>query len=141
MAYEHEDVINHFPPQYIIGKADGEDKVVSLNDENEMVSISLEEVQNEFMYSNPTGTFNLSVPERKMRASNYETYSYEQYKRMQIQLKKQKEAQEQAKQSEGDANNEEKEEASEDQQPQQQKLPEVTDEELNLRVKDWTQQR
>lgn len=55
MAYDHEDVINHFPPQYITGKASEEEKVIDLNDENEMVSISLEEVQNEFMYSNPTG--------------------------------------------------------------------------------------
>jgi len=69
------------------------------------------------MYSNPTGTFNLSVPERKMRASNYETYSYEQYKRMQLQLKKQKEAQEQAKQSEEETNGE-KEESTEDKEPQ-----------------------
>lgn len=139
MAYEHEDVIKHFPPQYIIGKQDGEDKVVDLNDENELVSISLDEVQNEFMFSNPTGMFNLSVPERKMRASNYETYSYEQYKRMQLQVKKQKEAQEQAKESDENTNNEDKEGSEE--QPQQQAVIQVTDEELNLRVKDWAEQR
>lgn len=48
-----------------------------MNDENELASISIDEIQNEFMFSNPTGIFNLSVPDRKMRASNYETFSYE----------------------------------------------------------------
>lgn len=28
MAYDHDEVIKHFPPQYITGKQDGEDKVV-----------------------------------------------------------------------------------------------------------------
>jgi len=41
MAYEHEDVIKHFPPQYIIGKASDEEKTIDLNDENETVSVSL----------------------------------------------------------------------------------------------------
>lgn len=115
MAFEHEDVIKHYPPQYIIGKQDGDDKVVNENNENEFISVSLMEVQNEFMYSNPTGMFNLSVPERKMRATNYETYSYEQYKRMQLQLKKQKEAQEQAKEKEQQEGADEKNEDSEEQ--------------------------
>lgn len=63
-----------------------------MNDENELASISIDEIQNEFMFSNPTGLFNLSVPDKKMRASNYETFSYEQYKTMQVKMQRRKEA-------------------------------------------------
>ena len=37
--------------------------------EHELVTVKLIEVKNEWMYSNPTGLYNLSVPEKALRIS------------------------------------------------------------------------
>lgn len=42
--------------------------------------MKLIEVKNEWMYSNPTGMFNLSVPDKPMKNSNYKTITYEEHK-------------------------------------------------------------
>jgi len=76
MGFEHEDVINHFPPQLIIGKQVGEEKVI-LVEENENVIVRLVEVDCEWMYSNPTGLFNLSIPDKAYRTVNYSVMTYE----------------------------------------------------------------
>jgi hypothetical protein len=79
MGYEHPEVIPHFPPQIIVGKQIGEDKVL-MTEENESVIVRLVEIECEWMYSNPTGLFNLSVPDRALRLPNYQVATYEQFK-------------------------------------------------------------
>ena len=79
MAYEHEEVIEHYPPQLIIGKQIGEERVI-LTEENENVIVRLVEVDCEWMFSNPTGIFNLSVPEKSVRQPNHCILSYENFK-------------------------------------------------------------
>lgn len=80
MAYNHPEVIPHFPPQLIIGKQVGENERVLLTEENENVIVKLVEIETEWMYSNPTGIFNLSIPDRALRLPNYSVATYEQYK-------------------------------------------------------------
>jgi hypothetical protein len=80
MAYNHPEVIPHFPPQLIIGKQVGENERVLLTEENESVIVKLVEIETEWMYSNPTGIFNLSIPDRALRLPNYSVATYEQYK-------------------------------------------------------------
>lgn len=36
----------------------------------------------EYMFSNPTGLFNLSVPKKEMRTKNYQVITYEMHKRV-----------------------------------------------------------
>ena len=68
MAYKNDEVIKHFPPQYIVGKQVDEMTEVATK-EHELVTVKLLEVKNEWMYSNPTGLYNLSVPEKALRTS------------------------------------------------------------------------
>jgi hypothetical protein len=70
MAWEHEDVVRHWPPQVIVGKQVGEERVI-LVEENESVAVRLVEVDCEWMFSNPTGLFNLSIPDKAYRTPNY----------------------------------------------------------------------
>jgi len=70
MAWEHEDVVKHWPPQVIVGKQVGEERVI-LVEENESVAVRLVEVDCEWMFSNPTGLFNLSLPDKAYRTPNY----------------------------------------------------------------------
>ena len=68
MAYRNPEVIAHFPPQYIVGKQVDEMTEIAVQ-EHELVTVKLMEVKNEWMYSNPTGLYNLSVPEKALRTS------------------------------------------------------------------------
>lgn len=92
MAFEHEDVLTHYPPQLIIGKQVGEERVIMM-EENDSVIVRLIEVDCEWMFSNPTGLFNLSIPDKAWRTPNYSVVTYEQYK---VMTRKQKQQQEQA---------------------------------------------
>ena len=82
MAYKNEEVIKHFPPQYIIGKQVDEMTEVAVK-EHELVTVKLMEVKNEWMYSNPTGLYNLSIPEKALRTTSGGVYvvTYEEHKR------------------------------------------------------------
>lgn len=78
-------VLNHFPPQYIIGEQvkDSEIKeILKVSDEN--VEIRLLESSHEFAYSNPTGFFNLSKPDCPYRTvasyGGYSEITYEGFK-------------------------------------------------------------
>ena len=77
---EHDEVIKHYPPQYIVGKQVGEDGNVLETFENESVLVQLVEVTCEYIFSNPNGNFNLSLPDKLMRTKNYTNISYVQYK-------------------------------------------------------------
>jgi len=78
MGFEHPDVISHYPPQIIVGKQVGEERVI-LTEENESVIVRLVEVDCEWMFSNPTVVFNLSVPDKAFRQPNYSVITYQQF--------------------------------------------------------------
>lgn len=62
LSGKNPDVLEHFPPRYIVGAIQGEPKVL-LEGEDQYVEVKLIEHQCEYMYSNPTGMFNLSMPD------------------------------------------------------------------------------
>lgn len=85
MVGVNSDVIDHFPPQYIIGEQVKETEVreiLKVSDDN--VEIRLLESQHEFAYSNPTGFFNLSKPDCPYRKTasygGYSEITYEGFK-------------------------------------------------------------
>jgi hypothetical protein len=61
MAPTHPEVMDHWPPAYIIGAEVGEEKVLDAY-EDDSIQVRLLEVECEYMYSNPTGMYNLSLP-------------------------------------------------------------------------------
>ena len=78
----NKEIIPHYPPQYIIGKQVGEDRELARY-EDDRVLVTVQEITCEYMYSNPTGLFNLSLPEKLMRTKNYTFISYQQFKEYQ----------------------------------------------------------
>lgn len=85
MAGTNEEVIDHYPPQYIIGQplSEGHTEPVA-QFENEAVFVRMFKIDVEYMYGNPTGHYNLSLPDRKLR--NYLNFkaperTYAQWKR------------------------------------------------------------
>jgi hypothetical protein len=48
--------------------------------EDDFCKVQLFEIECEYMYSNPTGMFNLSLSEKLMRTKNYTFMSYSQYR-------------------------------------------------------------
>ena len=58
------EVITSYPPAYLVGALDTEASRVVLTQETEKVAVVLEEFPAEYMYSNPQGLFNLSVPDK-----------------------------------------------------------------------------
>lgn len=77
------EVIRHFPPQLIVGKQVAEEREVFVYDEDPFVKLQIFELDCEYAYSAPTGMFNLQLPHIEVRASAYQTQSYEEYKRAQ----------------------------------------------------------
>ena len=61
------DVITSYPPAYLVGPTTSDTPRVLMTQETELATITLEEVNCEYMYSNPQGLFNLSVPEKMWR--------------------------------------------------------------------------
>lgn len=79
LAGIHPDVFETPTPMIIVGKQVGESVEISKY-EDENVEVVLQEVEAEWMYSNPTGYFNLSCPEKVRQRSNYQTISYSDFK-------------------------------------------------------------
>jgi hypothetical protein len=88
LAYNHNEVEEHFPPQLIIGKQVGDDKEFLVYDADPLVKVTLSEVPCEYNYSNPTGLFNLSIPHIEMSTNMYTTTSYKQYKQREYEEQK-----------------------------------------------------
>ena len=75
MAYSHPDVIKHWTPQYIVGRVQEPlQKIVEQRTEN--VNVFLQELKCEWMYGNPTGAFNLSLPDVGKSATRSWTPDY-----------------------------------------------------------------
>lgn len=87
----HNEVIGHYPPQYIIGKQPKEDKTQMVVYEDEFCKIELLELENVWNYSNPTGIFNLSLPDKMMRTKTYTNISYQAYKNYQLKTQREEE--------------------------------------------------
>lgn len=51
-----------------------------MKEEDENIEVRLLELECEYMYSNPTGMFNLSMPDSSIRTANFATINYEQHK-------------------------------------------------------------
>lgn len=81
LAYNHNEVKEHFPPQVIIGKQTGDESEFLVYDADPHVRVSITEVPCEYNYSNPTGLFNLSIPHVELRLNMYSTLSYKQQKK------------------------------------------------------------
>ena len=52
-----------------------EEEKIILEEEDNLVKVTLSEITCEYNYSNPTGNFNLSLPHVDLRQSNYQTMS------------------------------------------------------------------
>ena len=80
MAYKNPEVIKHFPPQLLVGRQIGEMTGVGIKSQDE-VTVTLCEIQADWKYSNPTGTYNLSIVDKPFyKKTEYKTITYEQYK-------------------------------------------------------------
>jgi len=76
-----EEVIPSFPPAYIIGQISSDQPRVLASEDTDSAYVTVEEVSCEYMYSNPDGMFNLSVPEKMFRnQTNYQNQSYQSWK-------------------------------------------------------------
>ena len=64
---KEKDVIDHWPPQYIVGTPTGDMEVVLAQEIENVVRVSLVKLTCQYAYSNPTGMFNLSITDRKWK--------------------------------------------------------------------------
>ena len=56
-----------------------------MTEETELATITIEEISCEYMYSNPEGRFNLSMPEKMWRNPvNYQQMGYKSWKLIQL---------------------------------------------------------
>ena len=62
-----DDVIPCYPPSYIVGPTTNDYGETIYETDTEFATISLVEVSCEYIYSNPNGLFNLSVPDKMWR--------------------------------------------------------------------------
>jgi hypothetical protein len=75
-----EDIIQHYPPKYLVGPTTGEENVI-LEQEFDLVRVKLVELEASYLYSNPTGLFNASLPNKIYRPFNvYQSLVYRNWK-------------------------------------------------------------
>ena len=67
MVGSNPEVLDHFPPQYIIGSPLNDPMEPVAVEENDYVTVRMYKVEVEYMYGNPTGLYNLSLPEKRVR--------------------------------------------------------------------------
>lgn len=65
MVGTHDEVMDHYPPQFIVGQPIEE--IECYVEEQDLVTVRVFKVTCEYMYGNPTGKYNLSLPEKKLR--------------------------------------------------------------------------
>jgi len=59
-----EEVIASYPPAYVVGPTVSDEANILLTQDTELATVTLEEVTAEYMYSNPQGIYNLTLPEK-----------------------------------------------------------------------------
>lgn len=74
------EVIKHFPPQLLVGRAIAEREILVLDDDPR-VRAQIFEIDHEYAYSAPTGLFNLAAPHLGRRTNHYQIETYDQYVR------------------------------------------------------------
>ena len=67
MVGTNDEVMDHWPPQYIINQPVEEMSTEVFVEESDLVTVRMFKLSAEWMYSNPTGLYNLSLPEKKLR--------------------------------------------------------------------------
>lgn len=67
MVGSNEEVLDHYPPLYIIGQPIDSMQNVIYEEDIDDVSVKIIALTCEYMYSNPTGLYNLSLPDLKLR--------------------------------------------------------------------------
>jgi len=85
---EVEGILTAYPPPYLVGEipADSTPKVI-LTEETDLVTVTLQEISAEVMFSNPDGLFNLSVPNMLWRNPNtYVQMNYKSFKIMAMRM-------------------------------------------------------
>ena len=88
LAYQHDEVIPHYPPHLIIGKQTQDEVEFLVYDEDPLVKVVISEVTCEYNYSNPTIYFNLSLPHIELKTNAYTCLSYAQMKQSQFDMMK-----------------------------------------------------
>ena len=69
-------MITAYPHPYVVGAISEQSNVLLCKDE-ELTTVTLEEVTAEYMYSNPQGIFNLTTPDKLWRnPQNYTQVGY-----------------------------------------------------------------
>lgn len=79
-------MLDHFPPQYIIGSPLNDPMEPVAVEENDYVTVRMYKVEVEYMYGNPTGLYNLSLPEKRVHNQldfRLPDLNYAQYKKQQ----------------------------------------------------------
>lgn len=66
MVGTNEEVMDHYPPQYIVGQPIEE--IECYVEEQDLITVRMFKITCEYMYGNPTGKYNLSLPEKKLRS-------------------------------------------------------------------------
>ena len=59
-----DEVIASYPPAYVVGPTVTDEANILLTKDTELATVTLEEVTAEYMYSNPQGIYNLTLPEK-----------------------------------------------------------------------------
>jgi hypothetical protein len=88
LAYQHEEVIPHYPPHLIIGKQTLDEVEFLVYDEDPLVKVVISELTCDYIYSNPTIYFNLSLPHITLKTNAYTCLFYAQMKQSQFDMMK-----------------------------------------------------
>ena len=147
LAYKNQEVIPHFPPQIIIGRQVADDKEFLVYDEDPNVRVTIYEIACEYNYSNPTTFFNISLPHIEAKTTMYQTVSYVQFKRANLEQQRKRELEEQVQQElqqkseDGTPSGSTQADDSSERDPQDDKeeLPPIKDEDIEVR--NWFQHR
>ena len=62
-----DEVVDHYPPQYIIGTPFGEETTILSTEIEDIVRVNMIQMTCEYCFSNPTNMFNLSITDRKWK--------------------------------------------------------------------------
>lgn len=138
LAYQNPNVIEHYPPQVIVGRQVAEDRELAVFDDDPNVRVSVYEIPCEYNYSNPTGFFNVSLPHIEAKVAMYQTMSYVQYMRTLQENEKRKEG------TEGECGEDSTQISTSDtggqaDQPKDPQEQEVDNGDCSVQVVDWFQ--
>ena len=67
MVGQNDEVLDHWPPQYIVGPPVEELSTECYVEETDLVTVRMFKMTAEYIWSNPTGKFNLSIPDKKLK--------------------------------------------------------------------------